>query len=260
MRFQTIGLLALFIIAIGAVGIYKSEDLSRISSHENGQLDKRVVPQRTVQAYAIRKDAKPDDLVLRDSFELLPATFNPESDIKYVTEKDDDIFESEIFILKHEMKTGEFISFDDLVGLKSEDFTDVVLKVDRSSIESFASGFYDVYWHFNSSGRDKKSRKIKLFSKNVFVRPVNESSWGEGQEFESYNREHENLSAVVFSVSKSVVERYLQADQLGYFKIVSVASTGISLENYSTLEVDSSKEIQANDISSSYKYDVNFIK
>lgn len=259
MRFQTIGLLALFIIGMGAVGIYKSEDLSRISNHEETENAEPQNVQKTVLALAVRNASKAGTLVSRDSFELLPATFSPEDEGLYITEGEEELLDPEIFILKHKMDAGQFISLDDLESLKSKNFTDMVLRVDRSSIENFTSDFYDVYWHFNNSGRDKNSRKVKLFSKNVFIRPLNQSQEGE-QNAEPHNSDHENLSPVVFSVNDDVVERYLQADQLGYFKIVNVTQKSINLENYSTLEVDSSKEIQANDISSSYKYDVNFIK
>lgn len=258
MRFQTIGLLALFIIVIGAVGIYKSEDLS-MPNQDNEDMSKLIIQEETLQAFAIRKNVKADELVLRDSFELHKMMRNMDDSKQYITDADEDFFEPEIFILKEPMQKGDFVSLENLVSLKNKQFTEIVLDVDRGTIENFSSGFFDVYWHFNSSERNKNSRKVKLFSKNVFVRPVNESSDNKQRSI-SIKRERENLEPVVFSVKDSVVERYLQADQLGYFKLVSVTQKNINLENYSTLEVDSSKEIQANDISSSYKYDVNFIK
>lgn len=259
MRFQTIGLLALFIIGMGAVGIYKSEDLSRISSKENAENSKLPEQTKEVLALAIKNDATAGTLVLRDSFELRPAFFSPEDEGLYITEGEESLLGQAIFVLKRQLDAGQFISRNDLESLKNKNFTDIVLRVDRSSIESFTSDFYDVYWHFNNSGRDKNSRKVKLFSKNVFIRPLNDSQEGL-KNADPYNSDHENLSPVVFSVNDDVVERYLQADQLGYFKIVNVTQKSINLEHYSTLEVDSSKEVQANDISSSYKYDVNFIK
>ncbi|WP_155486539.1 hypothetical protein, partial [Vibrio campbellii] len=214
MRFQTIGLLALFIIGVGAVGIYKSEDLSRISNYEETQNAEPQNVQNTVLALAVRSASKAGTLVSRDSFEFLPTSIGQEDEGLYITEGEEDLLEPEIFILKHKMDAGQFISLDDLESLKSKNFTDIVLRVDRSSIENFTSDFYDVYWHFNNSARDKNSRKVKLFSRNVFIRPLNESREGR-QKATSRNREHENLSPVVFSVNDDVVERYLQADQLG---------------------------------------------
>ncbi|EDP59617.1 hypothetical protein [Vibrio sp. AND4] len=259
MRFQTIGLLALFIIVMGAIGIYKSEDLNKMSHHQETENLKPQKVQEKVFALAIKVTSNAGTFVSRDSFEFLPATFDSKDKGRYITEDEIGSLASEIFILKHKMDAGQFISSSDLENLKNRNFTDLVLRVDRSSIENFSSDFYNVYWHFNKSGRDKNSRRVKLFSKNVFIRPIDHSKEEEKHMF-SKNSDHEDLSPVVFSVNDDVIERYLQADQLGYFKIVNVTKKNINLENYSTLEVDSSKEIQPNDISSSYKYDVNFIK
>lgn len=253
MRFQTIGLLALFIIGIGAVGIYKSKDLISLSNSKEGEKKESLNEQETVLSFAVGHDSKIGSLISLDSLQLLPATFRPDDEELYITEDQVELLDSEVFILKREMEMGEFISFENIESLKNKNFTDIVLSVDRNSIEKFGAGFYNVYLHFNDSGRDKNSRKVKLFSKNVFIRPLDDSK-------KRILNDNENLSPVVFLVNEDIIGSYLQADQLGYFRIVHVTKNSINLENYSTLEVDSSQEMQANDISSSYKYDVNVIK
>ena len=258
MRFKTIGLIAIFIIALGSLGIYKSEALSRMSI-DNQELQEKKVEKVTISALAIKQDYGAGSLVSYDSFQTIKTQIDEADRYKYITEVDKGSLISNVFFIKKSMKSGDLIKESNLQELNSGDFTDVVMRVDRSTVEEFKSDFYDIYWHFNQSGRNKNNRKIKLFAKNVFIRMIGEVEDGE-KNTKPFETEHEKLSPVVFSVQNRFIDRYLQADQLGYFKIVKSARKMINLENYSTLEVDYSKEIQANDISSSYKYDVNIIK
>ncbi|WP_039991039.1 hypothetical protein [Vibrio azureus] len=258
MRFKTIGLIAIFIIALGTLGIYKSDALNKISTNEKELQDKKI-EKITVSALAIKQDYGTGSLVPYDSFKTIKTQIDEADRYKYITESDKDSLISNVFFIKKSMKSGALIEKSNLQELNSGDFTDVVMRVDRSTVEEFKADFYDIYWHFNQSGRSKNNRKIKLFAKNVFIRTIGEVEEGE-ENTKPFDKEHEKLSPVVFSVQNRFIDRYLQADQLGYFKIVKSARKTINLENYSTLEVDYSKEIQANDISSSYKYDVNIIK
>lgn len=261
MRFQTISFIAIGAIGIGAIGIYKSQAINELMKAQEQGVTEEVIEDKTVSLLKIKNELHPGDFVSETDVQSVQLNVDVEDnsyDNGYFTKLDD--LQTGSYITKDFLKEEDYLREDSIkrIGFFKNGYVEtreIVLKVNTDLITDIEPGLYDIYWYFTTNNGNEEIRKLKKFAINVFIR--NKDDDKKEEEIESSSD-----SEIIAKVRVGDIDSYLQAMQDGSFKILETESNvnDITKDTYTKLMVKQSKEIQSNDISKSYKYNISVIK
>lgn len=269
MRFQTLSILAIGIIGVGVYGMLNIQSIySTLADEPKSQKEVIKVRMISKNQLELKEDLDEGAIISADQVSLIKIDKSEQQIKKDKTKKYIESLSSltnGIYITNKNLKKGSYLLSSDVVSLGNirdeNKMISLTFMAEISSIENFKAGLYDIYWLFNVDKRESlRSGRLKKFSENVFLKlKVIDKDVFSG-------RLNENNSVykvyVVAQVRVEDIGLYLQAERAGEFKIINKKDNiaHINVNNYSKIVVRKSKELQINDISKRYQYDIKIIK